>query len=195
MPDLTAPLPAEALSADTVRRATDPFGVFGLPWRFEVDRADLDRRFAVLGRATHPDLAGDDAAAQVEAMELSARVNEAYRVLADEEERANALLGLLGGPGREEDKSLPEGFLPLIMITREELAEAQLEGDGEKVAAIEADARAQRTARLREVGRLFGASERPESGALRQIRVELNALRYFERLLEQTRPGQEGVGL
>lgn len=189
------PRPVESLTADTVRQAEHAFAVFGLPLRFELDLADLDRRFAALGRATHPDLAGDDPAAQLDAMDLSAKVNEAYRVLRDDEERANLLLTLLGGPSREADKTLPEGFLPLIMITREELAEAQLEGDADKIAAIEADARAQRAARLREVARLFALASPPDPETLRQIRIELNALRYFERLLEQARPGHDATAL
>lgn len=193
--DAAATLPVDALSAETVRHAENAFAVFGLPLRFELDSDELARRYTVLGRATHPDLAGDDPVEQVEAMELSAKVNEAFRVLSDEEERANLLVRLFGGPSREEDKTLPDGFLPLIMITREELSEAQLEGDAQRVAAIEADARAQRAARLKEIARLFALKTPPDLQTLRQIRVELNALRYFQRLLEQSRPGHDAMSM
>jgi curved DNA-binding protein CbpA len=177
------------LTIDTVRHAADHFAVFGLARSMSLDAADLERRFSVLARETHPDLVGDDAAAQIEALELSSRVNEAHRVLTDEESRADYLLVLLGGKTREQDKSLPDGFLPIIMITREELAEAQLEGDAAKVAEIEADARAQRTARLREIARhLPPATPAPGPEDLRLARMELNALRYYQRLLEQLHP-------
>lgn len=172
--------------------ARDYFSVLGFPRQYEISPADLERKYIALARDTHPDLAGDDPDAQADALEKSAALNEAHRVLADDEARANHLLELLGGPGPEADKSLPEGFLPIIMMTREELADAQMEGDAERVSAIEADARAQRAARLAEIGRLFGLAQRGiaqgDRDALTQIRVELNALRYYQRLLEQSRP-------
>lgn len=194
-PPPTAPLPPDQLTLDTVRSAADHFAVFGLPRTFALDPADLSTRFARLARETHPDLAGDDPTAQLVAMDLSARVNFAHRILADDEERANYLLELLGGPSKEQDKSLPDGFLPIIMITREELAEAQLEGDAEKVASIEADALNQRTARLREIATLLSPppsspshNTPPTPQSLQLARTELNALRYFQRLLEQLHP-------
>lgn len=176
---------------EAVKRAADAFGVFGLPRRFRVDAGELERRFAELSRETHPDVAGDDPDRQIEAMELSAKVNEAYRVLRDEEGRANVLLELLGGPSREADRRLPDGFLPIIMMVREELAEAQLEGDEGKVKEIEDDAKAQREARLKGIGVMF---EQPWSAEVgRAIRLELNALRYYERLLEQVNGEERGM--
>jgi molecular chaperone HscB len=174
---------------DTLRRATNHFAVFGLPLRYAMDAAELERRYVLLTRMTHPDLAGPDPEAQLEAMDLSARVNSAHAVLVDEEQRANYLLELLGGPASSQDKSLPEGFLPIIMMTREELAEAQLEGDEGRVAAIESDARAQRAARLSLiVARFERADLAADKAALGALRTELNALRYYQRLLEQTDP-------
>ena len=52
------------------------------------------------------------------------------------------------GPTKEGDRSLPEGFLPIIMMVREELAEAQLEGDAERVKGIELQAQPGRAERL-----------------------------------------------
>jgi molecular chaperone HscB len=170
---------------EALRQARDAFEVFGFPRTFSIDPAELDRRFAELSRQTHPDLAGDDAEKQIEAMDLSAKVNGAQRLLSDKESRANLLLELLGGPSREADKRLPEGFLPIIMMVREELADAQLEGDDERVNSIEDDAKAQQAARLAEIGRLFERHATEEN--LKNIRLELNALRYYQRLLEQVR--------
>lgn len=172
------------LSIDTVRNASDHFAVFGLPRRFDLDVEDLERRYVELARLTHPDMAGSEPEQQLDAMELSSRVNDAHRVLADDEARANHLLDLLGGPTSADDKSLPEGFLPIIMMVREELAEAQLEGDEKHIANIEADAHAQRKARLKEIAGLFSRATHG-SEVLKSIRTELNALRYYQRLLEQ----------
>jgi molecular chaperone HscB len=176
---------------ESLRTSTDHFAALGLPRRYALEPASLEQRYLELARLTHPDLAGPEPEAQLEAMDLSARLNEAHKVLSDDEARADYLLVLLGGPRRDEDKTLPDGFLPIIMITREELAEAQLDGDAERVASIELDARAQRTARLQEIARLLDtttAATPPDPTTLKQARTELNALRYYQRLLEQVNP-------
>ena len=66
------------------------FELFSLPVRFALDRQILELRYLQLTQATHPDLAGPDE--QVEAMELSARVNEAYATLRDDLKRAEYIL-------------------------------------------------------------------------------------------------------
>lgn len=175
------------LTLDHLRNARDFFAAFDLPRAFPVDSADLEKRYTDLARLAHPDLAGPEPEAQIEAIELSARLNDAHRVLSDDEERGNYLLHLLGGPDRESDKSLPDGFLPQMMMIREELAEAQMEGEDERVAAIEEDAKATRAAHLQNIARLF-AEPAPNFPA---IRTELNVLRYFQRLLEQLHPPAE----
>lgn len=156
--------------------APDHFALFGLERSFALDEQGLQSRYLQLARLTHPDFAGSDPDQQLAAMELSARVNEAHRVLSDPEERANYLLDLLGGPRRDQDKSLPAGFLEEIMLLREELADA-----GGNPQVVE-DARRRRQALLDRIAGLFSQAS---PAALKEIRVELNALRYIERLIEQ----------
>lgn len=177
---------AEGAVADpsAILAARDPFELFGLPRRFAIDGAALRRRMLELSRQTHPDFAGADEQAQRRAMDLSARVNEAHRILEDDEQRANCLLRLLGGPDGEQDKSLPDGFLVDMMELREQLAEAQEGGDHTLLARFESDARARRRQRLDRVASLFSAEPPP----LPEIRTELNALRYIERMIEQLHP-------
>lgn len=172
------------LSPEVLRESRNHFTSLGLPRSYVIDKSQLEKNYLELTRLTHPDVAGDDPEAQLAALDLSAKLNEAHRVLADDEARASYYLTLIGGPSAEENKGLPEGFLPLIMIAREELAEAQLEGDSERIKAIEQDTVAQKSARLSEFERLV-MSPTPEN--LQQARVELNAVRYYERLLESSR--------
>src|SRR4051812_45542025 len=101
-----------------LEKARDHFELFALPRAFAIDPKALDARYIELTRATHPDFAGADPEKQLAAMELSARVNDAHKILADDEERANYLLSLLGGPSKEEDKSLPPGFLQKMLMVR-----------------------------------------------------------------------------
>lgn len=172
------------MTLEEIDSAPDYFALFGLERRFDVDQNALQSRMLELTRLTHPDFAGDDAEAQMRAMDLSAKVNEAHRALFDPESRANYLLELLGGPSKEEDRSLPQGFLEEMMTVREEMAEAQMEEDQQKLTQMEEGAKQQREQHLSNLSTLFSQSPPP----LAHIRMELNAMRYIERMLEQMHP-------
>lgn len=70
--------------------ADDPFARLGLPPRFDLDPAELDRAFLAASRAAHPDhhAGGQDA---------TAAVNAAYHTLRDPVRRAEFLLGGTAG--------------------------------------------------------------------------------------------------
>ncbi len=167
---------------ESIERANNHFAVFNLPAQFDLDEAALQSRYLELTRLTHPDFAGDDIDSQMRAMELSARVNEAHRILSDPETRANYLLMLQGGPAQTQDTSLPDGFLEEIMLLREELADAQSQGNAQSLQHLEAQARQRRQSHLTRIAELF---QQPTPQAASQIRTELNALRYIQRMLEQ----------
>lgn len=132
----------------------------------------------------------DHASLEDEPDAAAAGLNFARQTLLDPERRANVLLDLLGGPGQAADKSLPAGFLMEFMERREAAEAARDAGDRDSLSAHLASARAERERLLADVAARFGeAPSRPE--ARTEIRRTLNALRYFERLLEQLGPGSE----
>jgi molecular chaperone HscB len=163
----------------------DAFDVMGLPARFDLEGADIQRAYLSRAAAIHPDLAtGHD-----EADVRSAILNRSKALLEDPERRANILLERLGGPGKSQDKSLPPGFLMGIMETREQIEEALASKDAGQREEWEAWAQEQRGEYQRRVAGFFeaaGQSRDPET--LRAIRQELNAWRYIERLIEQLDP-------
>jgi molecular chaperone HscB len=159
--------------------AADFFALFSLDRRFDIDSGSLQSAYLELARRTHPDFAGADPEAQLRAMELSAQVNEAYRVLCDPELRAHYLLQLLG---TAPDNTLPDGFLEQIMDWREQLADAQGNHDKQKIRQLESQAKAQREIHLQCIAELFKTTGEADRAT---IRHELNALRYIQRLLEQ----------
>jgi hypothetical protein len=110
-------------------------------------------------------------------------------VLLDAERRANALLALRGGPAKGVDKSLPAGFLVEMMQTREEVEDAMGSRDAERLRAWRAWAQAERAGYVERVSRLFR-----EGGShnLVEVRKQLNAWRYVERLIEQMDAGAGG---
>ena len=83
---------------------TNYFEVFGLDRRLAVDKAALQRRFYELSRAHHPDFhQAAPPAEQARALEASALVNAAYRVLRDPIARVEYLVRL------EEGRETKEG--------------------------------------------------------------------------------------
>ena len=115
--------PAQALSAGL---AVNDFELFGLPVRFEQDRAVIDTRWKELQREAHPDkFASQGSAAQRVAMQWSVRINEAHQRLKDPLKRA-AYLCELGGAqiDAERNTAMPADFLMQQMAWREALDEA-----------------------------------------------------------------------
>lgn len=163
-----------------------PFDTLGVEPRFDLDERDLHDRFIRLSAAAHPDRFTDPLD-QADAAEKSAAVNHAYRILKDPESRADALLVKLGGPAKDQDKSLPRDLLVEMMEIRETQEEAIAANDQQALRKLATWAADQRTEHLKRIADLFAAAPGTpgNSAALKQIRLELNALRYFERMIEQ----------
>lgn len=122
------------------------FELFGLPPRFRIDGAALERAYRELQSNVHPDrhAGGTDAQKRL-ALQASARVNEAYRALLDPVTRAEYLLQLRGVDARSEtDSRLPVAFLTRQLERREAAEEAAAERDLDAlvglVDAVRADA-------------------------------------------------------
>lgn len=186
----------------------DAFDMLGLPPRFDLEAGAVERAYLARLTAAHPDHAGDEPveASGDEPGPDAAGLNAARAVLLDAEQRARALLSRrareAGVDGRrlEEDRSLPEGFLPTIMAAREALDAARAgaaAGGANELARLRAWAMAERDGHVRRVGALFASMTPPGAGtavtgagaeaaaALRGVARELNAWRYIERMLAQ----------
>ena len=170
----------------------DPFDTLGLEPRFDLDPAILQRAWLRRSASLHPDaLAGTGSTADSEREAPSAQLNVARQILENPESRADALLRRLGGPTREQERSLPAGFLAEIMGIREEIEAAAAARDPAQMQRWETWA-AERRDQLMGViaGKFRAVGAAPDPGALRAIRIELNVWRYIERLVEQLHPPQ-----
>ena len=175
----------------------DHFTRFGLPRRLEVDRAGLERAYRRQSFRLHPDLlAAAPPEERQEAQQAAADLNAAYRVLADDTERAAYLLGLLVAEARAAGRlvpgatlhteALPPGFLQEMFGLQEEVDEA---GDAAALAALQGPVQARRAATLTERVRLFAqAASHGDAAALQAIQSNLNQEKYLLRLLERLRP-------
>lgn len=152
----------------------DPFQTLGLPARFDLSPSAIERAYLARIASLHPDLGEADERA-------AASLNDAKSDLLDEERRAEALLGLLKGPGKSEDKSLPPGFLAEMMEIRETL-ESDLQNDRDAACARwSAWVQDRRSEHRASLSAMFAAASPP----LSEIRRTLNQWRYVERLAEQ----------
>jgi len=163
----------------------DPFALLDLEVRFDLDPAALEARFLAESSRCHPDRFSDPLD-QADAAERMSRVTEAYQTLRDDESRARALLAIRqgggAGPGGD-DKSLPPELLMEMMEVRESLDDAVAGGDAEVVEKHRTWATGKRAEHLAAIAKLF--AEEPSDKNAAAIRLQLNALRYMERMLEQ----------
>lgn len=174
-------------------RPRDLFAVLGLPRRFHVDEAVIEKAQRDLSRKIHPDkFARAEPRERRFAVEQTTQINEAVKTLKNPVKRAEYLLRTEGFTlaTDESGKTTPGQKLPLefyeeVMEDREALLEAKAEGDG-AVERLVAKVTARRDERLRVVDTAFGAWE---SGAGRDVLTpavnELAKLRYDARFLDE----------
>jgi molecular chaperone HscB len=158
-----------------VKLGDDDFELFGLPQRFEQERAEIDRRWKDLQREAHPDkFAARGQAAQRVAMQWSVRINEAYQRLKDPLKRAAYLCELRGAPiEAHSNTAMPPEFLMEQMEWREALDEA----DGEdELDALAGRVLGRRREMLAAIGQLLDR-DGDAAAAARQVR----ALMFVER--------------
>ena len=165
----------------------DPYEIFSLERSFEIDLDALQKEFVTLSAKYHPDKYVDPIE-QMDAAEYSSKINTAYQTLKDDEARANILLELMGGPTKEQDKSLPPTLLMEMMEVREEMEEAVEAKDNQTVQKLRQWAIEEREEYLGMLNQIFAkvSGDKVTESEGKQIRLHLNSLRYIERMLEQT---------
>lgn len=168
------------------------FERLGLPRRYSVDAADLERRYHERSRLFHPDRhVKADGPTRVRNALATSELNQAYRTLRDPVSRAEYLLGLAGIDIADEKghgKPVAPAFLMEIMELREALAEARAARDQKAIAALADDVRARRDeamARVEEGFRIADASHDDRRDRLPPIAEALVALRYYHRFEEE----------
>jgi len=102
------------------------FQLFGLPQRFHLDQAQMERAFREIQSQVHPDrfVQASDAERRA-SMQSATRVNEAYRTLKAPLARARYLLALEAvDVGSENNTAMPVAFLQRQMQWREDVEDA-----------------------------------------------------------------------
>jgi molecular chaperone HscB len=126
------------------------FELFDLPVGFSVDLTDLSSRYRELQRNLHPDrYAGGSDTERRLSVQMTALVNEAYRVLKDPLQRGRYLLGLRGvDTEAETDTAMDPEFLMEQMELRESVAAARAGSEHAAAAALAVDVQQRINAKL-----------------------------------------------
>ena len=165
----------------------DHFERLGLPRRFNLDVAEIERQYLARSREVHPDYFQMGGALEQRAsMEASAALNEASAVLRDPFRRAEHLLQLAGGPSPSDMKEMPIEFLEEMLELRMAIEEIKAAGpDAPAFLEMEKDLANRREKLLNEVGRSFDRATPANDPQrhLKEIRQLLNAIKYVQGLL------------
>lgn len=169
--------------AERLQRA-DFFEIFGMRPHYRIDPVELDHRYLAISRQNHPDrFATAGPASQSAALSISAVVNKAYDVLRDDYRRAEYLLELAGGPSAAEERQVPGNLLAEVMMLREEIDEAATAKDRHTLERIREALSKRRALVAGEVTAM--AEDIGHGGQNKEMRQQLNALKYLNNLMEQ----------
>ncbi len=162
----------------------DHFAVLGLPRRLRIDPALLRERFLERSRRVHPDrFAGAPPEEKSRIQHLSARVNDAHRVLSDPAARAEYLLALEGIERPEGEAKCPPDLLEEVFEIREGLLSGAGPGLAERVRALEEEARARLEELYDEHDGAAGEEER--RAVLGRLREALVRRRFLANLVRE----------
>ncbi len=173
----------------------DPFKIFGVARRFDIDLVEFAKIHRVLSRALHPDkYAQAGASERRAALEKAASVNEAWRVLRSPVRRAEALFALAGVAVGENHEPKPGvEFLMEMLEEREALAEARAAKDLAKVRALGSAMAARLAETEAKLASGFAKSfaptgptgPEPAAAELAMVVPFLGQLRFYTRFLDE----------
>lgn len=165
------------------------FELLGLTQGFEVDPQDLERRWKERAAAVHPDrFAGAAEAEKRVAMQWSARINEAYRVLKDPLKRAQYLCEQAGYPTENQPNvALEPAFLMQQMQWRETLEEVSDAGHLTSLAELEQEIRADRDHRMTQVAQLVAQRQWED------VVKRLHEWMFIEKFLQELAASQRAL--
>jgi molecular chaperone HscB len=179
--------------------AADYFELFGIDRCLDVDDAALQRTFYDLSRQFHPDKYGTASAEeQQHALDATAQLNDAWRVLRDPVKRAEYLLKLEGFDiGEQRSGNVPPELLEEVFELNMMLEELR-EGDESTRPRLQEE-QERFTKMLSRVDcdlRLEFAhyDEERDSSVLQVIRGILNRRRYIQNLVREVERALAGEG-
>ena len=166
------------------------FDVFSLPVRYALDLEELERRYREASRHWHPDRFGRAPAAERAAvLQRATDLNQAYRVLKNDDRRAEYLLKLRGVDLSSEESgkqpAMEPSFLMEVLELREELFDARAAHDQKRLAALKHTVETHMAAHRAEIAAGFSRLETGDDSAIPAITQAVLEQRYHRRFLDE----------
>ena len=140
----------------------NPFALFDLPVAFQVDSALLNERYLALQKSLHPDnFSAASAQEQRLAIQKSAEINDALRILKDPITRADSIIAINTGEAEnpEEKSNNDIDFLMQQMEWRETLENIENRKDTDELTAFAQEINQIRHAILSELSTALDAQQ------------------------------------
>ena len=140
----------------------NPFALFDLPVAFQVDSALLNERYLALQKSLHPDnFSAASAQEQRLAIQKSAEINDALRILKDPITRADSIIAINTGEAEnpEEKSNNDIDFLMQQMEWRETLENIENRKDTDELTAFTQEINQIRHAILSELSTALDAQQ------------------------------------
>jgi molecular chaperone HscB len=113
------------------------FELFEVPVQLKVDKPSVYKKYIELRKQNHPDyFATGNADEQSRSLEISASLNKAWKTFQSPGETIKYVLQLKGLLEEEEKYHLPPGFLMEMMEVNEQLMDAKMDGNSEKISSL-----------------------------------------------------------
>lgn len=164
----------------------DPFATLGLERTYEVDLRSAEKTHRELSRALHPDRhAAGGVSERRDALSRAVLVNEAWRIVRDPIQRAEALFTLAGVAVGDTNEPRPSPALLMDMMEeREALAEVSAQRDARKLRSLIARMQAREAEAQAELAVGFTRAA-TDTFQLALLLPKLGELRYYRRFLEE----------
>lgn len=154
------------------------FELFEIPEHYDIDKSELDKSFYRLQHLFHPDkfTANEDKNLVDNSTTYSSFINNGYRLLKDDLERAKYLLNMHGYEVLSEEEQIHDlNFLQEIMETREQIEFAD---SSQELEVYKNYTQKERSSLVSSISRLF------EEERFDDIKPYLVKLKYQNRMLE-----------
>ncbi len=113
------------------------FELFDIPVSMQPDEKIVQQKFYELSRKYHPDFFSNSSDEEKnDVLEKSSLINKAYKTFRNKDATIKYVLQQKGLLAEEEKYQLPQDFLMEMLELNEELMDAKMEDDTEKIAAI-----------------------------------------------------------
>lgn len=171
---------------DVTENEPTPFAVLGLDISSDVEPKGARKRLRRIAHLVHPDYYTTGGAAQLALAEHNnALLNRSYEIVTNDVRRADWIVRHLGGPGEKDLGCMHQEFLMEVMEWNEVLDEN--EPGSEEFKTLGTDLQEERERLVAAISGYLTPLPDPNSPdgaeALKDVRKDLNALRYIDRAL------------